>query len=110
DQYPNITVRTGHITGLRMHEGRLVGIQLDTALDPGNAGGPVLNLKGRIIGIIGAEAAGGGIPDTIPVTDLYKLLAQVQVTFSPPTLLFNRRNEPQQFLIRVETLGKVKGP
>lgn len=44
DEYPNVTVSTGHITSLRKIKGELGAIQLDALLSPGNSGGPVLNL------------------------------------------------------------------
>ncbi len=57
--YPNISVNMGHVTALRKSKGHLESIQLDASLNPGNSGGPVLNEKGEVVGIVR-----DGLPET----------------------------------------------
>ena len=61
DEYPNVTVSTGHITSLRKIKGELAAIQVDAQLNPGNSGGPVLNDRGKVVGIVVAGIDGTGI-------------------------------------------------
>ena len=69
--FPNITVSTGHITSLRKANGKLSLIQLDATLNPGNSGGPILNDKGDVIGIVMEGIPGSGIRNlAIPVNFL----------------------------------------
>ena len=50
--YPTVSVNTGTITALRRKGGKLSTIQLDASVNPGNSGGPVVDKKGNLIGII----------------------------------------------------------
>src|SRR5207253_9258889 len=50
-KYPEITVLPSRITALRTDKGRLVAIQFDSQLNPGNSGGPVLDGAGKVVGV-----------------------------------------------------------
>lgn len=51
-------------------------IQLNAAVNPGNSGGPVINLAGRVIGIANATIPGGsGLGFAIPVSALGNLIS-----------------------------------
>lgn len=57
-------------------------IQLNAAVNPGNSGGPVVDLEGRVIGIASATVPGGfGLGFAVPVSALDSLLA----TLKPPS-------------------------
>jgi serine protease Do len=69
-------VTKGIVSGFREWEGRSY-IQTDAALNPGNSGGPLLSVKGSIIGIVswkiaapGFEGLAFGVPDTAILTRL----------------------------------------
>ena len=52
-------------------------MQLNAAVNPGNSGGPVLNLNGQVIGVANATIpAGYGLGFAVPVADLAELLMQ----------------------------------
>jgi S1-C subfamily serine protease len=51
-------------------------IQTDAAINPGNSGGPLLDARGRVIGVI-SQGQGGGIAFAVPVTALEQLLARL---------------------------------
>ena len=57
--YPAVSVNTGTITALRRKEGKLSTIQLDASVNPGNSGGPVVDKKGNLIGIVVSGILGG---------------------------------------------------
>ncbi len=46
----NVTMTTGIVSSLRTYEG-VDYIQTDAALNPGNSGGPLLNLSGEVVGM-----------------------------------------------------------
>ncbi|MDR2643625.1 MAG: trypsin-like peptidase domain-containing protein [Planctomycetaceae bacterium] len=55
--------------------------QIDAATNPGNSGGPVLNIKGEVIGVITAIATTGGgsegIAFAIPINDVLRIAKQI---------------------------------
>lgn len=83
---PSITVSTGHITALRKVNGVLTDIQLDASLNPGNSGGPILDMKGNVIGIVKKGIRGSGINYAIPVNDLRTLIARPRRLVTPPVV------------------------
>ena len=99
--YPSITVSTGHITALRKIAGSLTAIQLDASLNPGNSGGPVLNEKGEVIGIVAAGIPGANVNFAIPVSDLQKFLTKPTVVFRPDPIPWEARHQERQFFVRV---------
>lgn len=55
-------------------------LQLDGYVNPGNSGGPVLNMRGEVIGIITAKDPGSdGIGYALPIETAYALLRDHQV-------------------------------
>ncbi|MCW3098800.1 MAG: mucD 8 [Chthonomonadaceae bacterium] len=99
--YPSISVSTGHITALRKIKGELASIQVDASLNPGNSGGPVLDAKGEVIGIVRAGIPGSGINDAIPVASLRALLARSRVVFTPPAIAKEHLRQAQEFRIQL---------
>jgi S1-C subfamily serine protease len=54
-------------------------IQINAAVNPGNSGGPVVNLEGRVLGIASATVPGGfGIAFAVPTSALAGLLSKHQ--------------------------------
>jgi serine protease Do len=108
DGYPNITVSTGHITSLRKSKGHLQNIQIDASLNPGNSGGPVLNDKGEVIGVVRAGIEGAGINFAIPVHLLNEFLSAASIVFAPPALTAANVHSAQDFTVTLLDLGKAE--
>jgi serine protease Do len=52
-------------------------MQLNAAVNPGNSGGPVVNLEGRVVGVANATIPGGfGLGFAIPVSVLSNFLSE----------------------------------
>ena len=74
-QHPAVTISRAAVSSLRNDDsGRLVTIQLDGALNPGNSGGPVVSEKGEVMGVSVASILGAQIGLAIPPSDVYDLL------------------------------------
>lgn len=73
---PAITVGRGSVSSLRRDDqGDDSVVQIDGALNPGNSGGPVVDAKGRLVGVAVATIKGSGIGFAIPPATLTKMLA-----------------------------------
>lgn len=107
NQYPGVTVSTGHITALRKAQGLLQMIQLDASLNPGNSGGPILNSKGQVIGIVMAGIRGSGINFAIPVNQLQPLIYRTRIQFTPPFIPTEAQRFERDFLIQLATPDKA---
>jgi hypothetical protein len=73
---PAITVGRGSISSLRLDDqGQDNIVQIDGALNPGNSGGPVVDIRGRLVGVAVATIRGTGIGFAISPTTVRKLLS-----------------------------------
>jgi S1-C subfamily serine protease len=52
-------------------------IQTDAAINPGNSGGPLLDARGRVIGVI-SQGRGEGIAFAVPVATLARVVARLE--------------------------------
>ena len=74
---PAITVGKASVSSLRNGpDGELAVIQIDGNLNPGNSGGPVVDSKGRLVGVARATIRDGqGIGLIVPAAELERMLA-----------------------------------
>jgi WD40 repeat protein len=71
---PAITINKGSVSSLREDDyGHMKSVQIDGALNPGNSGGPVVDEKGRLIGIAVATIRGSGIGLAIAPDELTRM-------------------------------------
>lgn len=101
DDYPNVTVSTGKITALRKSGGKLQHIQVDASLNEGNSGGPMLNARGQVIGVVEEGIPGAGINYAIPVDQVKAFLSRPEVVFQPKPISYAQRAEPTAFDIQL---------
>ena len=58
----NITVTSGFVSAEQFDSGRNIRwVQTDSAVNPGNSGGPLLNLQGQVAGVVAAKFVGVAI-------------------------------------------------
>ncbi len=73
---PALTVGKGTVSSLREDRlGRLRRVQLDSELNPGNSGGPIVDAEGRLVGIAVSRVSGTKISFAIPSAELTQMLA-----------------------------------
>ncbi|MCZ6867399.1 MAG: trypsin-like peptidase domain-containing protein, partial [Chloroflexi bacterium] len=52
----DLTITTGLVSSIKDDLGRnIIWVQTDAAVNPGNSGGPILNLRGEVVGIVTAK-------------------------------------------------------
>jgi hypothetical protein len=111
DQYPSISINRGAISSLKRRNGRLDRIQLNAAVNPGNSGGPLLNAKGNVVGIIVGRVEGhfgAGIDLAIPVNILDHFLARPEIAFTADRTESIKVDDPVEFKARIVPLIPAK--
>ena len=72
---PNITIGRGSVSSIRKDAaGKVVKVQIDGALNPGNSGGPVVDGAGNLVGIAVQTIQGSNIGLTIPAGEVGTML------------------------------------
>ena len=72
---PPVNVGRGQVSSIRRNEGDvLTSVLLDGALNPGNSGGPVVDARGRLVGVSKATIRGANIGFAIAVPELLAML------------------------------------
>jgi hypothetical protein len=102
--YPSISVNSGRITSLRRKDGALNQIQLDAVLNPGNSGGPVLDTRGEVIGVVVSGILGMGVNFAIPVSHLRQFLSRPEILFTPPALKQDNQHDLVEFRAKAVSL------
>lgn len=75
-KHPAVTISRAGVSSLRRDDqGRLVTVQLDGALNPGNSGGPVVAANGKVVGVSVASILGAQIGLAIPALEVDELLS-----------------------------------
>jgi hypothetical protein len=100
-RYPAVTVNAGRVTSLRRKGGELYRIQTDAGVQPGNSGGPVLDLDGKVIGIVVSGVVGSTVNFAIPVSHITRFLGRPQIELVAPTTLPAELHVPVQVRARV---------
>jgi S1-C subfamily serine protease len=70
-----ISIRKSSVAALRRENGELVRLQLEGGMDPGNSGGPVIDTRGRVVGVAVAGIRGTTINFAIPGEKVNSILA-----------------------------------
>jgi len=84
---PSISVHLGRVTAIRRIDGLPESIQLDAQLNPGNSGGPVLNSRGLIVGVVRAKVEGTGLNLAIPMRHVETFLQAPVVSTEFPKVV-----------------------
>jgi S1-C subfamily serine protease len=72
---PAVTIGKGTISSLREDDtGDAAVIQIDGDVNPGNSGGPVVDARGRLVGVTVAKVTGTNIGLAIPPVELQRML------------------------------------
>lgn len=73
---PAITVGKGSVSSLRNDDdGDLKLVQIDASVNPGNSGGPVVDTKGKLVGVVVSGYRGAqGLNFAIPAAELGKMM------------------------------------
>jgi hypothetical protein len=83
-------------------------IQLNATLDGGQCGGPVLDARGQVVGVV--VGVQGPVSLVIPVGSALDFLARPEVQFEPPLIGPANLHRPVRFEARVTPLLPSAGP
>ena len=109
---PPVNVGRGQVSSIRRDEDdRITSVLLDGALNPGNSGGPVVDARGRLVGISRATIRGANIGFAIAVPEL---LAMLDGRAEEPTFAVAPQEEGAATLTvevpLLDPLARIKGP
>lgn len=93
DEFPDISLSLGRITSIRKTTGKVTAIQIDSELHPGFSGGPVVDNKGIVIGIISSGLPGTNLNTAIPIEALENLLRQPVINVTSPNIDLSKGGE-----------------
>ena len=109
-EYPTISVNVGSVTSLRHDkDGELHRIQLDAPINPGNSGGPLLDRRGRVVGVVVSGIQGSGVNAAIPVGHLRRFLARPDLDLALPVVKAANRHAEFDFTARATALVPSEG-
>lgn len=108
ERFPSITVNVGKVSALRKKQGKLEVIQLDAALNPGNSGGPVVDERGRLVGVISSGIARSGVVFAIPKHTVREFLSHPGLVVSVPKVAYVNRAMPARFAIELVQFGSFE--
>ncbi len=83
----DIKVTRGTIAGVSAREGEKV-FQIDAAVNPGNSGGPLVNERGEVLGVVNAKIRNelaANVAFAVPINYVKPLLAESKVVFVRPS-------------------------
>jgi len=111
--YPPVHAGTGSVSAIQRQGGRPFRIQFDPPPSKGSAGGPLLDAKGRVLGVVLGRVqagAGEGVGLAVPVNRLDQFLNHAEIAFSPPEVNAGNLRRPIPFRAQVQTFFPSKDP
>ena len=98
-EYPAVSVNFGRVTSLRLKKGDLDRIQMDAIVNPGNSGGPVLDTKGKVIGVVVSGIGGAGVNFAIPSEHVHRFVSTPDVEVNAPSIAYANRYKAASFQV-----------
>jgi WD40 repeat protein len=110
DSFPSVSVNAGTVTSLRRKRGVLSRIQMDAGVNPGCSGGPVLDMTGKVIGVVVSGVRTTSVNFAIPVSHVSRFVARPDIQFTPPALDHSALHRPVPFQVRAVSLLPTAKP
>ncbi|QDT52307.1 Putative serine protease HhoB precursor [Caulifigura coniformis] len=110
ERYPSISVTGGSISALRQQAGELAAIQIDAAVNPGNSGGPLLNAKGDVIGIVAAANPVARIAIAVSSRWAKSLMSKPAILLNVPETSYAERTAEIDLIAEAVSLSGETAP
>lgn len=82
-----VSLNLCHVSAIRTLDNEVSVLQLDSQLNPGNSGGPVVNEDGHVVGVASSTIRGGGINFAVALPSIRTFLnAPSAIRFIHPTI------------------------
>ena len=101
DVNPAVTINMVNISSLRYDDKKLVLIQVDSNLNPGNSGGPAINDHSELSGLVFAGIQGAGINLLIPAEVIRVFLEKPVISFKIGDIRQETKNQMTDFEVTV---------
>ena len=111
---PAVNVTRGKILKITAENGKPGEIEAELSISPGNSGGPLLDKRGQVVGVIYARrenrSTGKGLSLAIPVNRLEWFLSRPEITFTPRSIAPAVAAKPVEFEAKLKTLFPPRDP
>ena len=84
-----VKVTRGTISGIETNRNNMSILQVDAAVNPGNSGGPLVNRRGEVVGVINIKLIGAGLGFAVPAQYAQRLLQAHSVPFTPASTIMD---------------------
>jgi hypothetical protein len=99
-EFPAVNVNRGTIRGIKKAGGDPAIVEADISINPGNSGGPLIDTRGRVVGVIYARVERRGEPGyslAVPVGRLQRFLSRPQLSFDMHIVARDAWDQPVEF-------------
>ena len=103
-----LTVHVGRISGLNKIGGVLNRVQIEMPFASGISGGPVMDGKGRVVGMIASQAGNSSLTLTVPASRIAFFLSKPEILFDPAPIPSAKQSEPYEFRFQLVSLLKPR--
>ncbi len=111
---PAVNVTRGKALKVVAKDGKPSEIVAELSISPGNSGGPLLDKRGLVVGVIRARlenrATGKGVSLAIPVNRLEWFLSRPEITVSPRAIARAAAEKSVEFRAELKTLFRPRDP
>lgn len=104
---PAVTLTTGKVTALRKGQGGtwVDVLQMDAELNPGNSGGPVIDNRGRVVGVAAAKVVATRLNFAVGTTWINAMLATPRIVPGPlPKITAEKKSMPMKLELELDYL------
>jgi len=112
--FPAVNVNRGKVLEVAAKDGKPEAIVADLSTSPGNSGGPLLDKRGQVVGVISARlenrANRKGVSLAIPVNRLEWFLSKPEIMVAPRVIARAAAGKPVEFKAELKMLFPPRDP
>jgi Trypsin-like peptidase domain len=112
-EFPSVNVNRGTVRAVKQVGGDPAVVEADISINPGNSGGPLIDTKGRVVGVIYARVERPGKPGyslAVPIHRLRRFLSRPRISLDPQIVPRAAWDRPVEFKATLTSLFPSSKP